>query len=649
MKKNHRTKNRFNQFGRNSGNGIKLWIIFVVVLAGIPFLLGKYIEFNSPGPFDSASNVYSAKRIVDGARIGFEEKPSAATGTLIVNIIGVRLFGFSETGPKLVQGILQAAALVLMFWAMRKLFGTPAAVLGVIIASVYLSAPLIAKFGNVKEQYMVAFMVLGVSCYVLSQLEGWWWMKLLAGGFLSWAPLFKETGYSVIAAVGLFVIVQPVLKKRTWKKTAADIGFLTAGVAIAISPLYIWILTGGHRQKLPYSFVWKPVVSVFKSSDKQKSDESETGSGAQDKKPEGGLVMKILPGYVRQSWQILKPEQRKEVVLRILRYYRLLILPILLALGAIVIRLVRLFRIRFGPSIINGEKEYERFVLLFAVWWLLDMAFVWVSPRSYEQYYLPLNASAAMLGGYLMAIYYDSKVKDVVHKPKWVMIGLVGVMLMIIMSWHIFFGIETSPHSGTKYGQKRRGYLQKMSAISERGTATAGSWQLVGRYIRENSRPNDKIYVWGWVPGIYLEAQRVSCAPKAFESDMHRKSPEVLGGVVEELLTAFRKEPPRFIVDTYKRHFPWDRPPLELWPVIQNQIAQEMGVKPADAERAYGEWLRRNIGEDEAKRFEAMRPFRRYVAQNYNVVRSFGEMLLFQLKKEPRLPVKRDEPANKEQ
>jgi len=59
-----------------------------------------------------------------------------------------------------------------MFIAMRKLFSTLSAAVGVIIASVYLSAPLIAKFGNVKEQYMIAFMVMGISCLVLYQLGG---------------------------------------------------------------------------------------------------------------------------------------------------------------------------------------------------------------------------------------------------------------------------------------------------------------------------------------------------------------------------------------------------------------------------------------------------------------------------------------------
>ncbi|MHC4434810.1 MAG: hypothetical protein ACYTBS_23475, partial [Planctomycetota bacterium] len=131
-------------------------LIAVTILAAIPFGMGKYIEFNSPGAFDSGAYVYSAKRILDGAKIGVDDKPSAQTGTLLVNMLGVGLFGFGETGPKLIQMLLQAGALVLMFVAMRRLFGTLPASVGVIIASAYLSAPLMAKFGNVKEQHMIA-------------------------------------------------------------------------------------------------------------------------------------------------------------------------------------------------------------------------------------------------------------------------------------------------------------------------------------------------------------------------------------------------------------------------------------------------------------------------------------------------------------
>ncbi|HUU16434.1 MAG TPA: glycosyltransferase family 39 protein [Sedimentisphaerales bacterium] len=625
--------------------GGKPFVLFIIIaiLAAIPFCMGKYFEFNSPDPYDSGCYVYSARHILDGAKIGVDEKPSAQMGTLLINMLGVRVFGFTETGPKLLQMILQAAALVMMFIAMRKLFGILPAAVGVIIASTYLSAPLIAKFGNVKEQHMIAFMVLGISCLVLYQLGGKWWLACLAGAFVAWAPLFKETGFSVIGAVGLFVIAQPLLKHRSWKKTGTDILLMFAGVFISISPICIWLASQkAPMNYFPYSSLWRPIVTSLQGSQDQgepqtaKAESDVNDIAVRTAPANQGLLMKFLPSYVRDSWQILKPEQIKQAKLRVFRWYRLLILPIALALGSIIIRIFRIISVRLNKTKSVIKTPYDRFVLLFAVWWFLDMAFVWISPRSYEQYYLPLNASGAMLGGYLIAIYHD-KVKSSAYKNKWVIAGLVGLLLMIIMSQHIFFGIKKSAHTGAIYRdpatgspKKDKGYAQKMDEISRHPKY---AWMLVGEHIRNNSTPDDKIYVWGWVPGIYIAAQRLSPAPKAFEGTMHTLSPKVLSERVDEILDAFEKEPPKFIVDSRKNHFPWDRPPLELWPRTQQGFlpaAQEI-VSQYDA--MYAKMLREKIESDEALRYEAMKPFREFVMKNYKIVRTFvNPHVLFQRK-----------------
>jgi len=623
--------------------GVKPFVPFIIIaiLAAIPFCMGKYFEFNSPGAFDSGSYVYSARHILEGAKIGVDEKPSAQMGTLLVNMLGVRLFGFNETGPKLIQTILQAGALLLMFIAMRKLFGTLPAAVGVIIASIYLSAPLMAKYGNVKEQHMIAFMVLGVSCFVLYQLGGRWWYAILAGAFLNWAPLFKETGISAITAVGLFVIAQPLLKHRSWKKTGIDILLLIAGAALIISPICLWLAA----EKAPinyfpyYSFVGRPLAKSLQGSQDQTQEEqaepNTIAATVQNPPARQGLLMKFMPAYVRDSWQILKPEQTKQAKLRVFRWYRVLILPIALALGSIIIRIVSLISSKLNKSKSTIKTTYDRFVLLFAVWWFLDMAFVWISPRSYEQYYLPLNASAAMLGGYLIAIYHN-KVKSATYRTKWMITGLVGIVLMIIMSQHIFFGLKKSPHTGAIYRnragnpEKRNGYAQKMNEISQHPKYP---WVLVGEHIRNNSTPKDKIYVWGWVPGIYVAAQRLSPTPKAFEGTMHTLSPEVLSERIDEILDAFEKEPPKFIVDSRKSHFPWDRPPLELWPRTQKGFLPAVPQIVSQYDKMYAKMLREKIEPDEALRYETMKPFREFVMKNYKIVRTFvNPHVLFQRK-----------------
>ena len=116
---------------------------------------------------------------------------------------------------------------------------------------------------------------------------------------------------------------------------------------------------------------------------------------------------------------------------------------------------------------------------------------------------------------------------------------------------------------------------------------------------------------------------------------MHTLPASVLATEVEEVLTAFNKSAtggPKFIVDSLKRHFPWNRPPFELWP------RTDKGFLPLDKnlidqyDSAYAKLLAEKIEPEEAKRFEAMRPFRQYVMNNYTIVGGFDPHVLFMRK-----------------
>jgi hypothetical protein len=618
-----------------------LAVLSVVVFAGIPFALGKYFELKCPDPFDSGSYVYSAQHVLSGARIGYDEKPSAQAGTLLVNMLGVKLTGFNETGSKLLQGLFQAVALALMFLTIRRLYGTLAAVISVTVASIYLSAPVIAKYGNVKEQFMIALMILGICCFVWYRLTGGWWWALLSGALLVGGPMFKQTGVSAIAAVGLFIVAQPILHHDAWKKVGKDIVLLVVGAVITLTPICAWYASmNTPLYYWPYSFALGP---VFKLAGADLKYVAETGQAPQEpapqvqEAPKGGdsLILKLLPGYVSDSWRMLGSAERTEALRRVLRYYNVLILPIALALGAILARAVVLLRGRRPGSKAPSDEDPGRFVLLFGLWWFFDMAFVWISPHSYEQYYLPLNASSAVLGGYFVGL-YAHRLRTDRDGPRWIVLGLVGLLVMIVMSWNIFFGLSKYPHSGTpsvnpQTGETVRikGYLQKWQEIAANGQY---EWAQVGNYIRQNSQPADPIYVWGWIPGIYVQAQRMSPTPKAFEGMMHTLPPPQLAERVQEIVSAFEKKPPKFIVDTRKIHFPWTRRPLELWPQLKQGFlpAQEEVMKQYD--QAYAKVIKEQVDPAEAKRYEAMQPLRWYVMKNYQIVREFGQEVLFRRK-----------------
>jgi hypothetical protein len=618
--------------------------LLVAVLAGVPFCLGKYFEFNSPEPYDGGAYLYSANHILNGAKIGVEEIPTAHPGTLLVNIVSVMLFGYHDISPKIMQGFFQAAALIVMFLTLRKLWGSLAAGVSTVMASVYLSAPFIAKFGNVKEQFMIAFMVLGVCCLIWQQLSSRWWCGLLAGAFLIWAPMFKPTGVSAAAGVGLFVLLQPLLKNRTWRQMGVDLGLLFGGALLAMAPMYIWIFGWHVQMAVPYGFVADAIIKHLPGHQPSAAAEA-------------------VSDYVKASHEAVP---WSDLAARVTRYYTALRLPIAIAIAAIALRVTR-WGMAKSKSDAVATKGYERFVFVLAVWWILDMAFIWVSAHSYEQYYLPLTASAAMLGGYVVALYAERlKVADV--KAKWCVLGLMGTMLMVILAWPVLFGQRQSPYSGTIWPQARYGYVQKWGEVQDRKEGNRGAWEHLSLYVKEHSDPNDRIYVWGWYPGIYVLAERVSPTPIASEGSMHTYTPKELGTRVNQIVEAFEKHPPKFIVDSYKAHFPFDRPPLELalsanngfhllsslklLPEDQNK-AQQLFIqtfnvqgddftkegfvrldRPGSVDRfsaAYEKTLAAKWP-DEAQRFEVMKPFRDYVANHYRLILKVGDHAVFQRK-----------------
>ena len=617
-------------------------IIMFVVIA-IPFCMGKYYELNTPGAYDSGSNVYSAMHIIRGAQIGVDEIPSAQIGTLLMNMIGVWVFGlfgmgFSDIGPKIVQGILQASALGFVFYALKEIYNRIAAFGATLIACFYLSAPVVAKFGNVKEQFMIAFMMLGISCFILRLQKNKWHWAVLAGAFLAWAPLFKQTGISAICAVLIYLVAAVILKWRSIKIATKDIGLLLLGAAIGIGPIFAWLIIGNIATALPYKFVGDILAGIFaKIAPAKEATSSASGS--------------ILPsGYVEKSSENFDFARQAKVVFG---YYRTLSLPILLALVSLIISKIRLSMSWFAKKNKPNFAENERFVYLFAIWWIIDMAFVWVSPRPYEQYYLPMCASGAIAGAYIIWLIADRTSCAKPHNKILARVGCAaGIIAIAAMAWPIFFGLTKSPYSGQKYTdnkgnpKKTKGYVQKFSEARKHSKGAIPQWEILGTYIKDNSCQNDTIYVWGWFPGIYVKAQRFAPVPHAFEGNMHTTSPKRLKRQIKDMTETFKNSPPKFIVDSRKIHFPNDRPALELWPSTPNGFLPNNERIVPLYEAKYMESLKQQIGKGEYERFAAMKPLRDFIRKNYEIVdaqryrfgrgaifnQKFGNQVVFKLK-----------------
>ena len=522
---------------------------------------------------------------------------------------------------------------------------------------------------------MIAMVIIAGCSFILCQDGRRWWWPVIAGAAMINIYFFKATGLSVAIAMMVYLVVVLVSKRRKPQQVFSDVCLMLAGSVIGLIPLLLFHMQQGAVNRLmrtlpvymiaaglcvvAVSFVIYRLLAIFSRTSDSMEEQAEP-----EKKPKLlvgiscavmavilvilgiklGLFAKISGtifssgGYLDWSRGVRTYGEQAKYVFR---YYGVLKLPVIFACIAIIIGAVSFIK-RLVSKIKTDVNPLDTLVLFMSVWWILDMAFVWVSPRPYEQYYLPLNASAAMLAGYVIWRYCQT-----MNKPssKGIFIGgsVIGILAMLIMAWPVYGGLSKSPYSGIENKDrqgnpvKKRGYVQRLKEVSDSKKYTA-PWKAAGQYIKNNSAETDRMYVWGWFPGIYVQSQRLCAAKVASFSDMHVMPPEQLKKYVEWLLAHFGVNTPKYIVDSRKWHYPNNRPPLELWPTINplkrgNREFIQNNTLLADYNEKYLQMLSGRYGQDEADRYKAMEGFRNYIRENYTIVNiNFGEIVVYKLK-----------------
>ena len=676
-------------------------VLVILVLAAIPFCYGKYIEFNINGAFDGALNLYSAQCVADGQKVGVDVFPSARPATLLVNVVGVWLFGYSETGPKIIQLLMQVGAIGLMYYTVRRLYGILPAGVAVFLAAFYLSCPPFAKTGNAKEQFMIACMIVTACAFILNQYGGKWWWLLLSGATGINIYYFKPTGVSVLIAIIVFIAAQPLLKRRMWKEAGRDIVLFAAGTVFGLVPLMMFYLWQGRlylfMKKFPASLVknficlfivYGVVVLAYRIAIKVGGEKvfnvikkvpwrivvclmlvfllflvlTVLFGGEGPESFTGKLLQKpVLEPCIRVVYRVLRPIRLTAKAIfnsqtgylagsrsvsdfstqfaRVMGHYRSFVVPIGLSLVAIVWWMAGVFAKLFkkrGVSDgedVDGEGDsdrggVDRFVLLLAVWWILDMAFVWVSPRAYVEYLLPLNGSAAMLAGYTIYKCREKPWGWCCVLAAWLLVdqilvrslggaaaeGIVIKLVVIAGSVGIWFGAKKLKMPmvvtvllflvcfGTWY--QWNGVNLKAFGKKAEGAKQVYPWEQLSYYIRDNSAKNDGVYVWGWLPGIYVQSQRFSPTKRnSAYSDMHTERPGVLKQIVEKVVEELKADPPKYIVDSQKIHFPYYRHPVfDLWPSWEDRSRGRVHMRVTPSQR-YD--LTKAFSADEVKRYQS--------------------------------------------
>ena len=725
------------------------WLIpalITLIIAAIPFIIGKYYEFNTDDPFDGALNIFHAHELSIGKKLGVDVFPSAGAATLLVNFIGIKIFGYSEIGPVIIQSIMQITALGFAFVCIRKLFGSIPACISIILGSFYLNCQPYAKFGNVKEQYMIACMILSACAFIYYELYNKKCFLLICGAFAINTWYFKPTGFSLTGALIIYLIITTIIQKRKFNRVAAEISFLAIGSTIGLIPLmlfYLWqkqfaslladfpaapviLITiiylvavglrqlirnaNKHTEKINMQLIQRGTIAIvavlvittiiFASMGQTKqflmdipvigypvqviSSAFEAGSSFTDK-----FYGKIFSdsGYVAGSRIVSTfSKQFAEVA----RYSHSFVIPIGLGLAAIAWSIFGRFfnKTNVAADSTDDTKPIANQLIIFlASWWLLDMIFIWISPRSYVQYFLPPNGSVMFLAGYILCRSLKNNIGFIFIGAAWlaaefftagqsivslsataivaaVITVAAGIAFIFIKNKQIATPVLSAVVCLSILLANSSNYQTIGNRLDQVKSAKANNgafWQHIGNKIKESSNPDDQIYVWGWYPGVYVAAERSCPANRPAYSDMHSDSPQTVKYKINNLVSQLKNDPPLFIVDSQKMHYPAnDHPLFDLWPT--NPLGTSYFFRnPKTQKPALREFLKNNeinsynksydqqvkswclaltkrhvdaktitqekaeeLADLEVERHKAMEPLRQFIIDNYEPIRLRG-------------------------
>ncbi|MCF7958713.1 MAG: hypothetical protein K9M57_09730, partial [Phycisphaerae bacterium] len=512
---------------------------------------------------------------------------------------------------------------------------------------------------------------------------------------------------AVIVAVGLFQLAGYATKKYNFTPNFASINrrralMMVAGVAgvfIAVS-----IYFGIHGELGSY-YKWTPFYAVPNAL--------------------ADIIAKKLPNIAGDSYVGGSREATSFMSQwnEVFRYYNAFVVPIglgllglIMGLSCTVIQVIARLKNNSESSVETPldsqpdrpmDKSTRSFVLLLGVWWVLDMLMAWVSPRSYVQYFLPLNGSGAMLGSYviyrclknnawfialaavwivthflLIRLLPDFSLRDLAAVPgNWSLIvenyraNFYLRFIPLVLAVAGFFGLKHVKPTpvrplvltllcGIMVLWFNTSNFSAYQAQASQVDSNQG-WMQLAQQLKENSKPDDTLYVWGWFPGIYVHAERFTPARKPSYSDMHTDSPSVVYNKIRHLVQELEKSPPLYIIDSQKFHFPYYKHPnFELWPHWADaqkkgfHFYRYSGSAPGPFFKL-SEWeqvrafhfkavesmtlaLLKNakvdpavaaqLAERERLRHEVMAPLREFVMENYTPLSGGGGMVIFKRK-----------------
>ncbi|MBP7748081.1 MAG: glycosyltransferase family 39 protein [Phycisphaerae bacterium] len=456
------------QPARPPGTSLGLLIVVMVVIIAPLIALSQVIAYWRVDVVDDQMFGYYGWRIAHGATVYqdvWDNKPPA--------IYWVNALGFL-VGLDSYYGVIAlcVAALVIahtaFFVVCATNFHRGAAALATIFLSFFLTHAYYTGGTNRTETFLVACELSAVAFYMRGWARDRWWTWYVAGLLCGLAFLFKQVGLAAWGCMGLHLIVLMALRQLPVAVGLKRGVLLVAGAGTTVGVAAAVLAAQGVLSEACFAtFGFNRLY--FASGDSR------------------------FP-YNIVTWSLLS-EHTKPILL----------LPLLMGLAAVIHAFLWWLRPQHRPPEIEAPLRAigpacPLPMFLFTTWFFVAFYGALVSPAGFRHYLVPTIPPLLLMNAYLINVLRaESHLLHRFQQRAWVLVAFV------IMGYFAQDAVKL------QFEEVSKVWVPRIDPwLTGEGRYEAAHWEVVGDAVKRFTRPGDEIYCWGYMPGVYLEARRIS-------------------------------------------------------------------------------------------------------------------------------------------
>ncbi len=475
-------------------------IILATVLASLPILaVSQFIAHARVDEFDAWLFAYYGREMLDGRTLYADLWDNKPPGIFWVNALGLGLSGRSLAGVWVLCALATCGAAALVFAATKRLYGWSAAGIATVLAALYLNVWLYHVGCNRPSTFFVPteLACFALYCLVLTGAKRPRTVLFAAGVCGGLGVCFKQTAIAMSAAVALHTLYLGVRRQLGSKEVVSRLVLFGAGGCVTVALATVAVLLTADPK-----LAWNAVV-----------------------------------GFNRLYFA---PEAGSSVVPRFFaveQHIRVLGLPVILALATIVQPLLRRWvgRARAKDDDPIGMRPLGLLFLLW-VWMLCGIYLALVGPHRRMHYFGIALPPLVMLSAHGVYLLLRSGRRIRQTQPTYhVVVGVLWFGYMVIFPLHQQV-VEAGKQHFHRFAEvPNRAYAETLAAV------------------RRLTGPEDTIFVFGYGPKLYWDADRPS-AIRYIGTEKAGQLREQGQPLFEEITALLMEADPKAII-VHPKHF----------------------------------------------------------------------------------------------